>query len=875
MKKILTVAVLLLVSFPLFARNIEVLVEDTDLRLPLEGVVLRSWDGRQYVCDKSGKAIISVPDERQVVIHAAYPGYENGRLVVAVGVDKFILRLRLSGVMEGEELVIEASRPGNNETKTGRNIAVSEREIAQTGEIGAVEDVMNTIKLLPGVGYTGLINAQPSIRGGDPEDMRASLDGFYIFYPYYSGGAYSIFDPRMVQSAQLSHGVFSSRYGHSISGLLEISSRNPSPTETEFELGMSTSAANFNLSLPLAEKGGILFMGRVTYFDPIIALLKQMAKSIEVLELVNSTRVAPYIRSGIITGNYRFSADLELRATGLWGMDGIGILFENSSNENEFKSDSSFKLDWTNYQGFITSGLSWNPRADMLLKLTAGAGYREAEMDMNSQNTVSGKIFSRTPANTWYYDSLSGRFESPYNVSTEQITKQSELVFNTQGRIDYDWDFGNGFLFAAGIQEMFIKTNLKGEQRGYTEKKLGDMNLDEQEAVFSSLNLDNPNDPFRTFLNESLMIRFPIHYQSGTENRLLTTSGYTLAEYHTPNQRFGAELGLRIDHYYLSGNGLELSSKPALNPRLNMDFNIFKNVGFVQSFDISAGTGLFSSMNNNIFLTEGKYNVGELKPNRSWTSVLGAALELHEGVYFNIEGYYKYVFDRLYVPVSYGVSATDIRPQFNGEGRIWGIDLILQKKQSRFLDGWISYSFNWAKYRDPDSGNADTGYSGGADGNDWYFPSYHRFHNLNIVLNIKPTTRINILTRFGLASGAQITKLSGSGPVSYPVYLYDPDNPGSNQFIEKFFWLSETDEKNRATPSLQLDIKFSIFGKNNSGRKTRYEVYVALENVLGLLYTSKGNTGFNQYTGEVDTGIMAASYDIPVPMPSFGFQYTY
>ena len=111
--------------------------------------------------------------------------------------------------MENRELVIEAVAPETGETRTGRSVAVSEREIAQTGEIGSIEDVMTTIKLLPGVGYSGMYNAMPSIRGGSPGDLMAVLDGFYIANPYHWGGGFSIFDPRMVQSAKLSHGFFS------------------------------------------------------------------------------------------------------------------------------------------------------------------------------------------------------------------------------------------------------------------------------------------------------------------------------------------------------------------------------------------------------------------------------------------------------------------------------------------------------------------------------------------------------------------------------------------------------------------------------------------------------------------------------------------
>jgi hypothetical protein len=306
-----------------------------------------------------------------------------------------------------------------------------------------------------------------------------------------------------------------------------------------------------------------------------------------------------------------------------------------------------------------------------------------------------------------------------------------------------------------------------------------------------------------------------------------------------------------------------------------VDFNVFKNRWIVQSFDLSAGTGLFSSMNTSVFQAEKDFNMQELKPNRSWTSVLGAKLEFPEGLSLNIEGYYKYIFDRLYVPIHFDINGIPtIQPYFNGVGRVWGIDAMIQKLQSRYWDGWLSYSFSWAQYRDPNGGFSEMGISRGTRGTDWYFPSYHRFHNLSLVVNVKPTPRINIYARFGLASGVQISRRVGDGPESYPVYVYDPDDPAASRFIEKYRWPSVQDENNRTTPSLPMDIKLSIFGKNPGG-KARYEVYVAVENMLALLYNAEGNTSYNAYTGEVDTGSNSASYEIPIPVPSFGFKFTY
>jgi hypothetical protein len=871
-KKIVTfLAVSLAVGLPLFARDVTITVHDTDLDIPLEGAVIRSWDGRQYVCDENGAAVISVPDERQVVIQAVYPGYETGRLIITVNGDTFTLGLHLSGVMTGKELVVEATKPGGSETQTGRSVAVSGRDIAQTAEMGIVEDVMSSVKLLPGVGYAGLFNAQPSIRGGDPGDMRASLDGFYIFNPYHWGGGFSIFDPRMVESAQLSHGVFSSRYGHTISGLLDITTKTPSPTETELELGVNTSTANINLSVPLAGKGGVLFMGRVTYYDPIVKLAQEMAKGFEELDPVNAIRVAPYIRSGTVTGNYRFTDDLELRATGFFGMDGVGVQYDSDSIAG-IANRSRILFDYTNYQTFLTTGLSWNPRNDMLFKFSAGTGYTDMQYDGYMESSIGEKPYS--DAFREKYPTLNPYLRENYDFFNRSVFAGSDSMFNVQGRVDYDWEAGKGFLLAAGVQEMYSRYLSEGTQQVLVEGRISSLKPELQESLKILFPfLEDPD------VWNDLRINRPIIWPVDAENSLITTSGYGLVEYATPGGRFNAELGLRVDHFVLIGEGIFLQSQPAFNPRLNLDFNVFKNGRYVQSLDISAGTGLFSSVNDNVFLAEERYGVKEIKPNRAWTSIVGARLELPGSLVLNIEGYYKYIYDRMYIPVDTGIGDdVEPRPQFDGEGRVWGIDLMLQRMQSRYLDGWITYSYNWSKYRNPNAAGADRLIGGGTrGGNDWAFPQYHRFHNLNLVLNIKPTSRINIYTRFGLASGLQLSRRITPRPESYPAFVHDPDdpvNPEKNYIIEKYRWRSETDENNRTTPSLPMDVKLSIFGRGDH-RKTRYEVYVAVENVLALLYTAEGNTSFNAYTGEVNEGSTSASYEIPIPIPSFGFKISY
>ncbi|MDR0312231.1 MAG: TonB-dependent receptor plug domain-containing protein [Treponema sp.] len=849
----------------LYGRDVEITVEDADLSIPLEGAAIRSWDGTVSYCDEDGKITLSVPDDRQVTIQASYPGYENGFLNIPVNGARFTLGLYLSGVLVGNELLIEAQRPGVSETRSGRSVAISGEALERSSQIGIIEDVMTSIKLLPGVGYSGMFNSLPSIRGGSPGDMTAALDGYYIEFPYYWGGGFSIFDPNMVASAQLSHGVFSARYGHTISGLLEVTSKKANPVSAALELGLSTSAVNLNVSLPLGSKGGLMIMGRVTFWGPYVWAAQQLSKVIdnEQLALVNAVSTAPYIRSGQINANYRFNADLEWTGTAFIGADGVGANYRNQIHVPYLDYESDMLFIWDSLQTFFITGLNYNPQASMLLKATVGAGLIAAN--------ANAKIDYDT-LSVFEIDNLGNRLPNPplYSIPEDYLDIKfisSEIGIYAQGRVDFDWDLGSGFIFAAGVHELFNQHITDWDGR----------------AVFSR-RVDLPkyyNNPlFPQYNSPYYYVQFPINAQNEVNNRRFHSSAYVVGEYSSQGKKFGAELGLRIDHLYFLGKGFDIQTMPVLNPRLNLDYNVLKNRGIVESLDLTFGTGLFSSMNSAIAtITVDGINDFTLKPNRSWTSVVGIKIDLTGGWSFNLEGYFKYVFDRAYQYIlsEPGNPNTNIVHRFNGDGLIWGFDLMLQKFESRYWDGWLSYTFTYAKYHEPErpAGLSEDSVMLLRDSG-WYYPSFHRFHNLNLVLNFKPFRNFNIYTRIGLATGRPMAKV---GIIeSYPVELYNEgDNPLFDdpfQTVTRYRRDSYYDDNTRTTWSIPWDLKLSFYISSKSG-KVLTEIYLAAENLMSLFYVAKANTSFNSYTGQEDTGSDSASYEMPIPMISFGFRWSF
>jgi hypothetical protein len=228
--------------------------------------------------------------------------------------------------------------------------------------------------------------------------------------------------------------------------------------------------------------------------------------------------------------------------------------------------------------------------------------------------------------------------------------------FNAQLKADADVDLGNGFIATFGVHELYSIWNQKvdiklslmefsiDEIRSEDEQIIWYM---EQSGLFPIINIPN-----------AMLVR-PTSYSSEVMNHGFTTSAYGLLEYLSSDQRFGAELGLRLDHLYFIGKDCDFHIMPILNPRLNIDFDILRNRGSIDSLAITIGTGLFSSINSLISFFDPKQqnmdtdNV-DVKFNRSWTSVIGMRIDFLEKYSFNIEGYYKRILDRGYITAPMG-----------------------------------------------------------------------------------------------------------------------------------------------------------------------------------------------------------------------------
>jgi hypothetical protein len=662
----------------------------------------------------------------------------------------------------------------------------------------------------------------------------------------------------MIESAQLSHGVFSARYGHTISGILDIKSKKGDSSLSFLELGASSSAANMNLSHPINGAGSFSAMLKATYWAPVIWAAQGLSAYIddEELDAVNAITLAPYILSGTVSADYRFTPDFSASFNAFLGGDGGGVVYENPSNAEGYEGYTDIGAEWLNSVGFLTGGLLWNPRPDMAVGLRLGAGFSRTDMDARIVNSITApytqEFINDFDGQTLLYPpgtliSLGER----YTVDNRQTMFFGDETDTVQARLDVDWDLKNGFFVAGGIQEQYSRW------------------LREEDMWFT---METPGGILTTSSGgqKTLYYNYPVNTSISADNHAFSTSGYLTGEWTSPSGFFDTELGIRLDSFTFLGKDFSVKSSPAFNPRLNMNFHVIRNRDFVDSLTLTLGTGLFSSMTDSLSdMQKDEVDDYELKPNRSWTSIAGAHFNFLGAWTLNIEAYYKQVFSRGYRINWVDDSAANTSPRyyFDGEGTVWGADVMLHKRAGRFVDGWITYTFTYARYAEP-------GYASSTESTyraDGYYPSFHRFHNLNLILNIKPQDQFHIYIRYGFASGQP---KSAVGAIDYyPVAILD-ENHQPGQIIQKYKRNSYYSDDLRTTPSMPFDIKCSWFFFNQRGRTTG-EFYIALENIASLFYNSRANTSFNQYTGKEDTGSTQAIYELPIPVPSMGYKWSF
>lgn len=800
MKKVFIIVFLFLITLIAFSKEIKILVVDKDIEIPLEGVKITASDVEElFYTTNDGKAEIIVPElTTRFIILLTLPGYNPKKELIKDFDNEIIIEMTIGDVMQGEELVIEESYY-NKKDKVGTSVLINKEEIKNLAMRGTIEDVISSIKTLPGVSYSANFHTDLSVRGGRDDEVIASMDGFIIRNPYYWGSARSIFNPNIVESAVFNNGVFPAKYGMAMSGLLEINTVVPNEGfKAYFNNALSTFETYIQTPVGL-KNAGLMFGGRVTYLD----LTQGMAWRGQGKNVLRT----PYIYDANLKWYLKPNDRFEWYVNGFFGADGIGM---GSTIDTSEGVESTNIMENGILHAIGVTGFKILPNDKIFIHCFAGYEFTSRTYFGTSEETGTKDYSSE-------FKTIYSPAGNSFTVDIDSDRTARRLLHSFQTRLDMEIELHEKIVFSygGGLIYDFYQRNTEAN---YFDSILG------MDTQFTE--------------------------DFGDSNRF-NTALYINFNFNPIPDKLQIELGARLDHFVAVMDTGFLNTYPATNPRFYIAYTPVRNLPFMEYLTISLGVGLYSNMPGYSYNKDDPIPNFGIKAQKVLTNVLGLEIMFPHGFKIKLETYYKYYFDRYYSnSILDSNGNTEYKHHSDGCGHAAGFDLILKRKISRYIDGWISYSFIFARYYNPISDGQDMSepinspgsFGDGGDPNEmWYYPSYHRWHSMNIVLNVKPTPWLTISPGFGVCSGLPKTifgdkEMYSSGPPSSQLELYKRE--------EKY---SDTERSDVSLPfGIKIDFHF-YFPKT----KVRISTYGAIDNVFSLFWNPDQNEIVDKYTGDV------------------------
>lgn len=841
LKSALSVTALsILCAANLCAYSINITVNDKELDFPLEGVKVSVKNSADIAAetDADGLAVLEIPDSVKAgSLLLTYPGYKSEEISFKEANPDITASLAMADVIEGKELVVERSAPGVTDEQSGVSVVVDKETFSSTARMGLVEDVMSSVNTMPGISYGG---TQPSVRGGYPRDTTAVMDGVYLLFPWQWGGICSIFDPGMVDSVKMSNGVFSARYGRALAGLLEVNTVTPKEQKLSFAVSTSDISTNAYVTVPFGEKAGMFAAGKVTYLDPLFMFYKSVFKEGEIADALKMINVCPYIRNGYTKFYYNPTEKLNFTLSGFIGGDGIGY----AADTEEDGKKESIKFDYSMLQAFTQLNTKWLPTEKLQFK--SFLSYAFTNEDVSQKQILSGKYKYNDDFINQYGSLLSPEAISTKTYNLPELKNAfSEVIteHSVEGKLEGEYELNKIMTLAAGADAMWSKSISKDTFDTWVEQPS-----------------DNALIP--SFKRYDAVIE-----ADGSD--LVNTSAYALLSFGSESTLFNGEAGLRADHFFISNKkeDLFLNSKPALSPRATIRYTPWRNEGIFDRISFSGGVGLFNTIPVEMGLVSKDAKLDDCEMNKAIFSVLGTDIQFADDWSFKLEGYYRYYYSRLYMIEEYKGNKASLTGKNDGIGYSYGFDLMLQKKAGTWYDGYISYSFINAKFKNPTSPVHDNQVTmRGEPLNEWYYPEYHRFHTINLVTNFHPTSHWDIMVKGTIASG---TPLRENGELfCYPVVMED------GTVIQRYSQNSKYSDTLRSQWSCPVDLRVA-YKFDTMGGKLKWEIYGGAQDIFVNLYQPKAGETFDAYTGEKSDVPSTASFSIGIPLINIGFKLSY
>jgi hypothetical protein len=197
-------------------------------------------------------------------VTASSIGYVKvSRTVVLRNVKSYELNFQLPPVpVESEEVLVTAPRKRMElETKT-TSVHVLERQDLKSVPVAGQQDLLQSLKILPGIVSTSDVSSRFYVRGGAGDQNLFMFDGIRIYYPFHALGIYSVFSPEMVDNVEVYTGAFPPGFGGKLSSVVNITARDGRADRFAGRVNANFLSTEFMVEGPAISKSSFIINAR-------------------------------------------------------------------------------------------------------------------------------------------------------------------------------------------------------------------------------------------------------------------------------------------------------------------------------------------------------------------------------------------------------------------------------------------------------------------------------------------------------------------------------------------------------------------------------------------------------------------------------------
>ncbi|CAM1340081.1 TonB-dependent receptor plug domain-containing protein [Tenacibaculum aestuarii] len=491
-------------------------------------------------------------------------------------------------------------------------------------------DVLESLKIIPGVQSPDETASGIYIRGGTPNQNLVLWDGIKTYYLGHFFGMISAFNPYTTKEIVLSKSGTSARYGNRVSGVIDIKTSEEIPKKVTGSFGLNMTHADANIDIPLSKKTALSFSARSSYSN-FLKTFTFNKLSTRVFQTFNNNQ-----ENNIIDKNIKFSRDNE------FNFSDYTAKFMTNISEKESLSFSFLHTKNKMYNDFTVP--DYEDKYNDLINIKNTGMSANWKKETNEKTTHNIKSYFST-----FTLDYSANYSYFQNYLLEHSSKSNTLndvgvSYNVNYSINNKTDILLGYDYTSTDAEYNLEYLYSLQGQNQYNFQQSDESSNDTHSIFGEYLYDSDNWNINTgirFNYFSKINKFVLEPRIYLEKKLNTSFSFK-ASFEQKHQTLS-----QIIEFQSSSLGFDLENQ--IWVQVNND-----DIPLQKSLQFSSGI-LFNKDNWKI----------------------------------DIEPYYKKVTGMTSQTSGYNDQTDDFS---DGEGKIYGIDILVNKTFNNYRT-WVNYSY--------------------------------------------------------------------------------------------------------------------------------------------------------------------------------------